>query len=55
MSEADLCQRDTFINKVIFYLKQDVFPNHPHYLTESYEELYLTYQEDEADLFELLR
>lgn len=54
VSEADLCQRDTFINKVIFYLKQDVFPNHPHYLTESYEELYLTYQEDEADLFELL-
>lgn len=55
VSEADLCQRDTFINKVIFYLKQDVFPDHPHYLTESYEELYLTYQEDEADLFELLR
>lgn len=55
VSEADLCQRDTFINKVIFYLKQDVFPNHPHYLTESYEELYLTYQEDEADLFELLK
>lgn len=55
VSEADLCQRDTFINKVIFYLKQDVFPDHPHYLCESYEELYLTYQEDEADLFELLR
>ena len=55
VSEADLCQRDTFINKVIFYLKQDVFPDHPHYLTDSYEELYLTYQEDEADLFELLR
>ncbi len=54
VSEADLCQRDTFINKVIFYLKQDVFPDHPHYLTESYEELYLTYQEEEADLFELL-
>ncbi len=30
-------------------------PDHPHYLNESYEELYLTYQEDEADLFELLR
>ncbi len=55
VSEADLCQRDTFINKVIFYLKQDVFPDHPHYLNESYEELYLIYQEDEADLFELLR
>jgi len=55
VSEADLCQRDTFINKVIFYLKQDVFPNHPHYLTDSYEELYLTCQEDGADLFELLK
>ncbi len=55
VSEADLCQRDTFINKVIFFLKQDVCPDPPHYLTESYEDLYLTYQEDEADLFELLR
>lgn len=55
VSEADLSQRDAFINKVIFYLKQDVFPNHPHYLAESYEELYLTYQEDNTDLFELLR
>lgn len=55
VSEADLCQRDSFLNKVVFYLKQDVFPDHPHYLIDSYEELYLTYQEDGADLFELLR
>lgn len=55
VAESDLCQRDTFVNKVVFYLKQDIFPNHSHYLRESYEELYMRYLEDEADLFELLR
>ena len=54
VSEADLCQRDTFVNKVIFYLKQDVFTFSDHYMTESYEEIYMKYIEEDADLFELL-
>ncbi len=54
VTEADLCQRDTFINKVIFYLKQDVFPDHLHYLTISFEEIYMKYLENGADIFELL-
>lgn len=54
VSEGDLCQRDTFVNKVIFYLKQDVFPDHHHYLTDSFEEISIRYLEDEADLFEIL-
>ncbi|MBQ7918965.1 MAG: AAA family ATPase [Lachnospiraceae bacterium] len=54
VSEADLCQKETFLNKVVFYLKQDVFMDSEQYMTESYEEIYLTYVEDDADIFELL-
>lgn len=55
VSPADLSQRDTFINKVIFYLKQDVFTYSDHYMTDSYEEIYLKYIENGADIFELLK
>lgn len=54
VSEADLCQKDAFINKVVFYLKQDVFMDSEHYMMESFEEIYLTYVEDDSDIFELL-
>jgi len=55
VAEADLCQKDTFLNKVVFYLKQDVFTYSNHYMTESFEEIYMKYIEDDADLFELLK
>ena len=55
VSPEDLAGRDTFINKVIFYLKQDVFTYSDHYMPQSYEEIYLRYVEGGADLFELLR
>lgn len=55
VSPEDLTGRDTFINKVIFYLKQDVFTYSDHYMPQSYEEIYLKYVEGGADLFELLR
>lgn len=55
VAEADLCQKDTFLNKVVFYLKQDVFTYSDHYMTESFEEIYMKYIEDDADLFELLK
>ncbi len=55
VSEADLCQKDSFLNKVIFYLKQDVFTYSDHYMTDSFEEIYLQYIDEDADLFELLR
>lgn len=54
VTEADLLERETFVNKVIFYLKQDVFPYSDHYFTESYEEIYKKYIETDADVFELL-
>ena len=52
--EADLCRKEAFVNKVVFYLKQDVFMDSEKYMTESFEEIYLTYVEDDADIFELL-
>lgn len=55
VSEADLSDRSAFINKVIFYLKQDVFPTSNHYMLDSFEEIFIKYQEGSQDLFELLR
>ena len=54
VTEADLVDRDAFVNKVIFYLKQDVFPYSDRYFTDSYEEIYKKYIETDADVFELL-
>lgn len=54
ISADDLSQRNTFINKVIFYLKQDVFPYSDKYMTESYEDIFLKYSDAAADIFELL-
>ncbi len=54
ISAADIADRDSFINKVIFYLKQDVFPYSEHYMTAAYEDIFLKYGDDGADLFELL-
>ena len=54
VSADDLSERHTFINKVIFYLKQDVFPYSDRYMTESYEDIFLKYSDSKADVFELL-
>ncbi len=54
ISSTDIADRDAFINKVIFYLKQDVFPYSEHYMTAAYEDIFLKYGNDDADLFELL-
>ena len=54
ISKEDLTVRETFINKVIFYLKQDVFCSSAHYMTISFEEIYAKYAEHHADVFELL-
>lgn len=52
--EGELENRNTFINKVIFYLKQDVFPNSFRYFTDSFEEIFDKYSNPESDIFELL-
>lgn len=55
VSDEDLRRPENFINKVIFYLKQDVFTYSTHYMLDSYEDIYLKYLELGADLFELLK
>ncbi len=54
VSVSDLKERENFINKVIFYLKQDVFPYSDRYMTESYEDIFMKYLKPDSDIFELL-
>jgi MoxR-like ATPase len=54
VTEKDISDRNAFLNKVIFYLKQDVFGQSDHYMTGSYEEIYAKYADGKADIFELL-
>jgi hypothetical protein len=54
VTEKDISDRNAFLNKVIFYLKQDVFGQSDHYMTASYEEIYAKYADEKADIFELL-
>ncbi|MBR6382009.1 MAG: AAA family ATPase [Lachnospiraceae bacterium] len=53
-TEEDLQDRVAFLNKVIFYLKQDVFASSARRMLDSYEELYEKYTRPGADIFELL-
>ncbi len=54
VKEEELNDRDKFFNKVIFYLKQDVFYDSTELFTSSFEEIYEKYSKPEADIFELL-
>lgn len=54
VTETDLAERETFINKVVFYLKQDVFPYSDRYFTDSYEDIFMKYLNPDSDIFELL-
>ncbi|MCR5426001.1 MAG: AAA family ATPase [Lachnospiraceae bacterium] len=51
----ELMDKQLFLNKVIFYLKQDVFTESTHYFLDAFETIMDAYKEQEADLFELLR
>lgn len=55
VSVDELIHPEDFINKVIFYLKQDVFTYSNHYMLDSYEDIYLKYMDLGVDLFELLK
>lgn len=55
VSDEELRHADKFINKVIFYLKQDVFSYSKDYMPDSYEDIYLKYVELGGDLFETLK
>lgn len=53
LSESEVSDRHALINKVIFYLKQDVFFA-SQYMTPSFEEICACYDRKEGDLFRLL-
>lgn len=55
VSKEDLSERKNFINKVLFYLKQDVFGESDHYMTGSYEEIYRKCMDSSFDMFTLLQ
>ena len=54
VSVRDLENRKNFINKVLHYLKQDVFKYVDFYFTESYQTIHSKYIQD-ADIFNLLK
>lgn len=51
----DLSNRKNFVNKVVHYLKQDVFKYVDFYFAESYQSIYAKYAETNADVFVLLK
>lgn len=52
--EDELGKRAKFANKVLYYLKQDVFKYVDTYFISSYQTLYKSFIEGNVDLFELL-
>ncbi len=52
--EEELSDREAFFNKVIFYLKQDVFSDSTRLFTGSFEDIFERYSRPDADIFELL-
>ena len=55
VSVKDLESRKNFINKVLHYLKQDVFKYVDFYFTESYQTIHSKYINESADIFNLLK
>jgi 5-methylcytosine-specific restriction endonuclease McrBC GTP-binding regulatory subunit McrB len=55
VSVKDLENRKNFINKVLHYLKQDVFKYVDFYFTESYQTIHAKYIKETADIFNLLK
>lgn len=55
VTQKELADKEAFINKVLFYLKQDVFFGSDHYMTEPYEDIYLKCMTGSFDIFTLLQ
>lgn len=54
VSKQDIRSKEKFVNKVIYYLKQDVFKYIEVYLVDSYQIIYDKYSKT-GDIFELLK
>ncbi len=54
VDEVDVSSRQTFCDKVIYYLKNDVFKYSTQYFPYSYETIYQKFVIEEADIYDLL-
>lgn len=50
----EISDKEMFADKVLYYLKQDVFKYIDNYFTESYQTMYDSYISGNTDIFELL-
>ena len=55
VNAKDLDSRKNFVNKVIYYLKQDVFKYIEFYFSSSYQVIYNKYVIQSSDIFNLLK
>lgn len=54
VSESDVSSKQSFCDKVIYYLKNDVFKYDSNFLNESYESIYKRFVLENDDLFDIL-
>ena len=55
VSENDIKSKENFVNKVIYYLKQDVFKYVESYFSDSFQTIYQKAQNGDLDVFEYLK
>jgi len=55
VSETDLLSKSSFINKVVYYLKQDVFRYSEQYFNSPFQKMFDEYIKETGDLFTLLK
>ena len=54
VDEVDVSSRQGFCDKVLYYLKNDVFKYNENILNESYEKIYDKFVNQEIDIFEII-
>jgi len=55
VSETDLLSKSSFVNKVVYYLKQDVFRYSEQYFNSPFQKLFDEYTKESGDMFALLK
>lgn len=55
VDEQDVSSKESFCDKVIYYLKNDVFKYNDNILKDSYEIIYKEYVKDGKDIFEIIK
>lgn len=54
VQKDDLINRKSFVDKVLYYLKDDVFKYNDRYFVKTYSQIYIDYVINEKDIFEVL-